>query len=149
MIRSMTAFAAVERATAAGTLALELRAVNHRYLELSLRLPDELRVLEPILREKVSAKISRGKLDAPRAIRAASGDDGNEGSACACSQIVSSASTTLAASGGRSSGRFWISASTSASKPVWLSSAGGARKRWSSSSVTSGPSNGVRPERSS
>ena len=63
MIRSMTAFAAVERATAAGTLALELRAVNHRYLELSLRLPDELRTLEPMLREKVAAKVSRGKLD--------------------------------------------------------------------------------------
>ena len=63
MIRSMTAFAAVERATAAGTLAVELRAVNHRYLELSLRLPDELRTLEPMLREKVAAKISRGKLE--------------------------------------------------------------------------------------
>ena len=63
MIRSMTAFAAVERATAAGTLAGELRAVNHRYLELSLRLPDELRLLEPMLREKVAARVSRGKLD--------------------------------------------------------------------------------------
>ncbi|MBS3960177.1 MAG: YicC family protein [Xanthomonadaceae bacterium] len=63
MIRSMTAFAAVERSTAAGTLAAELRAVNHRYLELSLRLPDELRTLEPMLREKVAAKVSRGKLE--------------------------------------------------------------------------------------
>ena len=63
MIRSMTAFAAVERATAAGTLAIELRAVNHRYLELALRLPDELRTLEPMLREKIAAKISRGKLE--------------------------------------------------------------------------------------
>ncbi|WP_397608054.1 YicC/YloC family endoribonuclease [Silanimonas sp.] len=73
MIRSMTAFAAVERATAAGTLALELRAVNHRYLELSLRLPDELRVLEPMLREKIAAKISRGKLDLGLRLRS-SGD---------------------------------------------------------------------------
>lgn len=63
MIRSMTAFAAVERATAAGTLSAELRAVNHRYLELSLRLPDELRTLEPMLREKVAARVSRGKLE--------------------------------------------------------------------------------------
>jgi len=63
MIRSMTAFAAVERATPFGTLAAELRAVNHRYLELSLRLPDELRVLEPLLREKIAAKVARGKLD--------------------------------------------------------------------------------------
>jgi len=73
MIRSMTAFAAVERATAAGTLAAELRAVNHRYLELSLRLPDELRVLEPLLREKVAAKVSRGKLDLGLRLRS-SGD---------------------------------------------------------------------------
>ncbi len=63
MIRSMTAFAAVERTTPFGTLAAELRAVNHRYLELALRLPDELRVLEPLLREKIAAKVARGKLD--------------------------------------------------------------------------------------
>lgn len=72
MIRSMTAFAAVERATAAGTLALELRAVNHRYLELSLRLPDELRTLEPMLREKIAAKVSRGKLDLGLRLRSSS-----------------------------------------------------------------------------
>jgi uncharacterized protein (TIGR00255 family) len=63
MIRSMTAFAAVERTTPFGTLAAELRAVNHRYLELALRLPDELRVLEPLLREKIASKVARGKLD--------------------------------------------------------------------------------------
>ena len=72
MIRSMTAFAAVERATTAGTLAAELRAVNHRYLELSLRLPDELRVLEPMLREKIAAKVSRGKLDLGLRLRSSS-----------------------------------------------------------------------------
>lgn len=72
MIRSMTAFAAVERATAAGTLALELRAVNHRYLELSLRLPDELRTLEPMLREKIAAKVSRGKLELGLRLRSSS-----------------------------------------------------------------------------
>lgn len=72
MIRSMTAFAAVERATAAGTLAIELRAVNHRYLELSLRLPDELRTLEPMLREKIAAKVSRGKLDLGLRLRSSS-----------------------------------------------------------------------------
>ena len=63
MIRSMTAFAAAERATEGGTLAAELRAVNHRFLELGVRLPDELRVLEPALRERVVARVSRGKLD--------------------------------------------------------------------------------------
>lgn len=63
MIRSMTAFAAVEQATAWGTLTCELRAVNHRYLELGVRLPEELRLIEPVLREQVSARLARGKVD--------------------------------------------------------------------------------------
>jgi len=63
MIRSMTAFASAERAAPWGTLACELRSVNHRYLELSLRLPDELRSFEPMLRERVAARVQRGKLD--------------------------------------------------------------------------------------
>lgn len=63
MIRSMTAFAAGERAATGGSLSCELRAVNHRYLELSVRLPEELRTIETALRERVAAKISRGKVD--------------------------------------------------------------------------------------
>ena len=63
MIRSMTAFAAGERAATGGSLSCELRAVNHRYLELSVRLPEELRTIETVLRERVAAKISRGKVD--------------------------------------------------------------------------------------
>jgi len=63
MIRSMTAFAAGERAATGGTLSCELRAVNHRYLELSLRLPEDLRAIESALRERAAAKISRGKVD--------------------------------------------------------------------------------------
>ena len=59
----MTAYAAAERRTAWGTLGCELRAVNHRFLELATRLPDELRALEPALRERVSAQVTRGKLD--------------------------------------------------------------------------------------
>ncbi len=63
MIRSMTAYASAEVTGPAGTLSCELRTVNHRYLELSPRLPDDLRVFEPQLRERVAAKLSRGKLD--------------------------------------------------------------------------------------
>ncbi len=62
-IRSMTAYASGERSTPWGTLGCELRAVNHRFLELGVRLPDELRVLEPALRERVSSRVSRGKVD--------------------------------------------------------------------------------------
>lgn len=63
MIRSMTAFASAERATPWGTLACELRAVNHRFLELSVRAPEELRALEPAVRERISAKAQRGKME--------------------------------------------------------------------------------------
>ena len=63
MLRSMTAFASADADTGQGTLAVELRSVNHRYLELGLRLPDELRSLEPLVRERVAAKLSRGKID--------------------------------------------------------------------------------------
>lgn len=62
-IRSMTAYASGEHATEWGTLGCELRAVNHRFLELGTRLPEELRVLEPALRERVGARASRGKVD--------------------------------------------------------------------------------------
>src|SRR6476619_2535279 len=63
MIRSMTAFASAERATQWGTLGCELRAVNHRFLELGVRLPEELRALEPALRERIGTRVARGKLD--------------------------------------------------------------------------------------
>jgi uncharacterized protein (TIGR00255 family) len=59
----MTAFASAETDTGHGTLAIELRSVNHRYLELGLRLPEELRSLESTVRERVAAKLSRGKVD--------------------------------------------------------------------------------------
>jgi uncharacterized protein (TIGR00255 family) len=63
MIRSMTAFASAESETAHGNLSIELRSVNHRYLELSPRLPDDLRGFEPQLRETLIARLSRGKVD--------------------------------------------------------------------------------------
>ncbi len=63
MIRSMTAFASAEASGPLGTLACELRTVNHRYLEQSPRLPDELRAFEPLVREIVSGRLSRGKVD--------------------------------------------------------------------------------------
>lgn len=70
MIRSMTAFAGAERITPWGTLGCELRSVNHRFLEVGVRLPEELRALEPQLRERVAARISRGKLDLMLRLRA-------------------------------------------------------------------------------
>ena len=63
MIRSMTAFAACERVATGGQLSCELRAVNHRFLELSVRAPEELRSIEAAFRERVGQKVARGKID--------------------------------------------------------------------------------------
>jgi uncharacterized protein (TIGR00255 family) len=63
MIRSMTAFARQEAELATGTITLELRSVNHRFLEMAVRLPEELRALEPTLRERAGKRVKRGKLD--------------------------------------------------------------------------------------
>lgn len=63
MPASMTAFSRQERQGEWGALTVELRSVNHRYLDLSLRLPEELRSLEPKLRERLGARLARGKLD--------------------------------------------------------------------------------------
>ena len=63
MIRSMTAYANTESATPQGWLACEVRAVNSRFLEVGVRLPDELRALEPQVREHVAARLARGKVD--------------------------------------------------------------------------------------
>ncbi|WP_024301347.1 YicC/YloC family endoribonuclease [Pseudogulbenkiania sp. MAI-1] len=63
MILSMTGFAAISREFPGGMLNLELRAVNHRYLDVQMRLPEELRVIEAPLREMIGAKVTRGKLE--------------------------------------------------------------------------------------
>ena len=63
MIRSMTGFSALALELDSGSLALEIRSVNNRYLDLQLRMPDELRIMEPSLRESLSAQISRGKVE--------------------------------------------------------------------------------------
>lgn len=76
MIRSMTAFASGERSIAHGTLGCELRAVNHRFLEVGVRLPEELRTLEPALRERIAARVSRGKIDLSMRLRNEADADG-------------------------------------------------------------------------
>jgi len=63
MTASMTAFARRETSTPWGSLVWELRAVNHRYLELSFKLPDELRAIEPVARELIGKRLGRGKVD--------------------------------------------------------------------------------------
>src|SRR5688572_11495244 len=63
MISSMTGYAAASADTGRGTLGIELRSVNGRFLDLSLRVAEELRALEPMLRETIAARVARGKVD--------------------------------------------------------------------------------------
>lgn len=73
MIRSMTGFARRERQGPWGTLVCELRTVNHRYLEASLRLPDELKALDNEVRQAIAAALRRGKVDANLYLKSAAG----------------------------------------------------------------------------
>ena len=63
MILSMTGYANTSADFVAGSLSLELRAVNHRYLDIQLRMPEELRVFEGVLRELITAQLQRGKVE--------------------------------------------------------------------------------------
>ncbi|MCB1802984.1 MAG: YicC family protein [Gammaproteobacteria bacterium] len=75
MIRSMTAFARHQEHDKSGELTWEVRSVNHRYLEATVRLPEELRAIEPQVREKVTARLGRGKVECNLRFRAAGDDD--------------------------------------------------------------------------
>lgn len=63
MIYSMTAFSRQTNQLDWGTLAWEIRSVNHRYLEPSFKLPDNMRGLEGALREVLRGQLSRGKIE--------------------------------------------------------------------------------------
>jgi uncharacterized protein (TIGR00255 family) len=63
MIASMTGFARRETSGPWGSLICELRSVNHRFLESSLRLPEELRSLDPEIRQQFGRGLKRGKVD--------------------------------------------------------------------------------------
>jgi uncharacterized protein (TIGR00255 family) len=63
MIHSMTGYAVATAESPRGLLSFELRSVNARYLDLQFRIVDELRALEPALRERIGARVARGKVE--------------------------------------------------------------------------------------
>ncbi len=63
MVYSMTAFARQESQGETGAFTWELRSVNHRYLDISVRLPEELRFIEASVRTQVTNRLRRGKVD--------------------------------------------------------------------------------------
>ena len=73
MIRSMTAFARDSSTSELGELVWELRSVNHRYLESHLRLPEDMKILEPRVRERLGKRLGRGKLDVNLRFKPAAG----------------------------------------------------------------------------
>ena len=70
-IRSMTGFATAQGQTPLGFMTVELRGVNSRFLDLTLRLCEELRATEPAVREAISAAVKRGKLECRASLKQA------------------------------------------------------------------------------
>jgi uncharacterized protein (TIGR00255 family) len=97
---SMTGFARRESRSELGALAWELRTVNHRYLEASLRLPEEFRPLEPELREALAKRVTRGKLEASLRHEPAAGGRGALAVDAALAREVAAAAAEV----GRSTG---------------------------------------------
>ncbi|HLT99585.1 MAG TPA: YicC/YloC family endoribonuclease [Burkholderiaceae bacterium] len=63
MIRSMTAFGSAKAENEFGSLTVEIRSINSRYLDLNFRLPEDLRMVEAPLREMLTREIARGKVE--------------------------------------------------------------------------------------
>jgi len=79
MPRSMTGFARQEVQHSWGSLSCEIRSVNHRYLEPSLRMPETLRSVEAKLREKLRKQLSRGKVEATLYLKTEQNEEANLG----------------------------------------------------------------------
>jgi len=77
MVLSMTAFARQEMSAEWGSMTLELRSVNHRFLELNCRLPEEIRSIEPKIRQQISSQVTRGKVDISLRIQSAQTSSNN------------------------------------------------------------------------
>ena len=60
---SMTGYATIQSAIASGQLTVELRSVNSRFLDLTLRIPDDLHSLESAIRETIGSRVKRGKME--------------------------------------------------------------------------------------
>ena len=74
-VQSMTGYASLTQQLGTTTLSAELRSINSRFLDLTFKLPDELRVVEPALREHITATFARGKIECRIAIgRTGAGD---------------------------------------------------------------------------
>jgi uncharacterized protein (TIGR00255 family) len=69
-VRSMTGYAHRSEDTPAGRMTVEMRSVNSRFTDLQFRVADDLRAIEPLLREQIGAVVSRGKVECRVQVRA-------------------------------------------------------------------------------
>jgi uncharacterized protein (TIGR00255 family) len=76
MIHSMTAFARIEAQENWGQICWELRSVNHRYLDITIRLPEEFRQLDVFIREVLQSHLKRGKIDCTLYFQSNKNDNG-------------------------------------------------------------------------
>ncbi len=91
MIHSMTAFGRDRSESTGGTLTWELRTVNHRYLEVSLRLPEDLRQIETDVRKRIGRALGRGKVDGALKFQRNAGAAGINVDATMVDQLMSAA----------------------------------------------------------
>lgn len=78
MVHSMTAFTRQQLDKDYGSLAWEIRSVNHRYLEVSVRLPESLRALENTVRDALRQHLSRGKVECQLRLQTEAANGGGE-----------------------------------------------------------------------
>ncbi len=88
----MTGFASAARPTALGRLTLELRSVNSRFLDLSMKMPDDLRGTEAVVRETIAAQIARGKVECRISIARGAGESEPQLNSAALEQLAALAS---------------------------------------------------------
>jgi len=84
---SMTGFAGAVFATPLGQAAIEIRSVNSRFLDLSLKIADELRAFEPLVRERIGARLARGKVDCRLGVQRTAGPESTRVNAAAVAAL--------------------------------------------------------------
>ena len=91
-VASMTGFASAVRPTALGRLTLELRSVNSRFLDLSVKMPDDLRATEAAVREAITAHLARGKVECRLSVARGPGENEPQLNPAALKQLADLAS---------------------------------------------------------
>ena len=99
MIRSMTGFARQEEQFAWGQLSWELKTVNHRFLEMSFRLPEDFRATEGEFRQIIAASVRRGKIECSLHFRAAAASASLEVDADLLASLMRTVQQTAAQAG--------------------------------------------------